>query len=216
MGHVASVIGGVRVDAKVSEQAGAVWQVVPVVRQRAALRFLASQTFDTPAWLLPADVMSRIGPAGSAALSARQSGIITSLTTPARLDRMASSAVLQPGVGYDMHAYLGELTGLVLAGAAPDANRRQLHRAYVDRLEALVSPPAPAAAGPGGGQGGGPGGGAPAVNVRRTDISSAARAQLRAVLATARTNAAASTGTVSRAHWLDLVDRAQAILEPAR
>ena len=216
MGHVTNVIGGMQVDPKVADQPGVVWQVVPVARQRAALRFLATQAFDTPGWLLPADVLSRIGPAGSAALAARQAGVITSLTTPARLDRMASSAVLQPGVGYDMHAYLGELTRLVLAGATPDANRRQLHRAYLDRMEALVAPPAPPSAVPGGGQAGGPGGGAAAVNVRRTDISSAGRTQVRAVLAAARTNAAASTGAATRAHWLDLVERAQAILAPPR
>lgn len=217
MGHVANVVGGMQVDAKVADQPGAVWQVVPVARQREALRFLAAQAFATPAWLAPAEVTSRIGPSASTAIAARQAGVLNSLTSAARLDRLGQAAALEPGVGYDLGTFLAELTPAVLGGASPDANRRQLHRAYLERLEALIDPPAPAAGGAGGGPGGpgGPGG-ANAVNVRRSDISALARAQVRSVQATARANAAASTTATTRAHWADIVDRATAILEPAR
>jgi hypothetical protein len=37
---------------------------------------------------------------------------------------------------------------------------------------------------------------------------------LRAVQAAARANGAAATGPMVRAHWLDLADRVQRILEP--
>lgn len=212
MGHVVNVVGGMQVDAKVSDQAGPVWQVVPVARQREALRFLTAQVFDTPAWLVPSAITSRIGPvnSGMGALATRQAAVLSSLTQPARLDRMSQSAALQPGVGYEVAGFLGELTTAVLGSGAPDANRRQLHRAYVERLEALVNPPAPAAlpAGVPAGFGG------PSVNVRRSDISAAARAQLRAVQGAARTNAAAATGPMVRAHWLDLADRIQRVLSP--
>ena len=216
MGHVTNLVGGMQVDAKVSDQAGPVWQVVPVARQRAALRFLAEQAFETPSWLVPADVISRIGPvaSGMGALATRQAAVVTSLTQPTRLDRIAQSASLQPGVGYELVGFLDELTASVLGTAAPDANRRLLHRAYVERLEALINPPAPAPAaaptGPGGGQAFGP----PPVNLRRSDITAAAHAQLRAVQATARARGAAATGPMVRAHWLELADRASAVLDP--
>ncbi len=216
MGHVTNVVGGMRIDPKVSDQPGPVWQVLPVARQREALRFLASQAFDTPAWLVPADVISRIGPTatGMGALATRQANVLTGLTQPARLDRMSQAAALQPGVGYEIAGYLGELTSVVLGTSPPDANRRLLHRVYLERMQALIDPPPPPAVAPG--TSGGGGGGAVQVNVRRSDISASARVQVRAVAATARTNASTSTPSAQRAHWLDLADRAQAILEPRR
>lgn len=209
MGHVSNLIGGMQVDAKVADQAGPVWQVVPVARQRAALRFLTQQVFDTPSWLLPSDVLSRIGPAAANGLMARQQNVLAQLTDARRLDRMAQAAQLQPGVGYEAATYLGELTRAVVGGASPDANRRTLHRVYLERLEALTEAPAAPS-------GGGGGGGAPALNPRRGDLSALARAQIRAVQATARTNAAAASGATLRAHWQDLADRAGELLDPRR
>jgi hypothetical protein len=218
MGHVTNLVGGMQVDAKVSDQSGPVWQVVPVARQRAALRFLTSQVFETPAWLVPPTILSRIGPTASGAgvLATRQAAVLTSLTQAARLDRMSQASTLQPGVGYEVAGFLSELTTAVVGSGAPDANRRLLHRVYLERLQALSDPPAPASAAAGPGGQGGAGFGPPPVNVRRSDISAAARAQLRAVQTTARANAAAATGPMVRAHWLDIADRSQAILDPRR
>jgi hypothetical protein len=214
MGHVTNVVGGMQIDTKVADQAGPVWQVVPVARQRTALRFLAAQVFDTPTWLAPTDIVSRIGPtaSGLGALATRQAAVLASLTQPARLDRMAQAAALQPGVGYDISGFLDELTASVLGSSVPDANRRVLHRAYVERLESLVNPPAAAAApaGPGGGQGFGP----PPVNLRRSDIAAAARAQLRAVQRAARTRAAGGGGALVNAHYVELADRIERVLNP--
>ena len=216
MGHVTNVIGGMRIDAKVADDAGPVWQVLPVARQRAALRFLTAQAFDTPEWLVPASVIGRIGPvaSGTGALATRQANIIAALTQPTRLDRMAQGAALQPGVGYDIATFLGELTSAVFAPVAPDANRRLMQRVYLERMQALIDPPAaaPSAGGTGGGGGQGP---AP-VNVRRSDISASARAQVRAIAASARGRGTAMSTSAQKAHWLDLADRAQSILDPSR
>ncbi|MDX2183736.1 MAG: zinc-dependent metalloprotease [Gemmatimonadaceae bacterium] len=212
MGHVSNLIGGMVIDTKVSDQPGPVWQVVPTERQRAALRFLSAQVFETPRWLVPVEVMQRIGPSGSgpSVVAARQGAVLTALTQPARLDRLAQGAAVQPGAGYDVATFLDELTASVLGTGAPDANRRTLHRVYVERLEALVNPPAVAA----GGAPQGPPGAAPAVNVRRTDIAAAARAQLRAVQRAARTRAAAPASGMVNAHWVELVDRIERVLNP--
>ena len=51
-----------------------------------------------------------------------------------------------------------------------------------------------------------------APNVRRSDIAALARAELRAVRETARGNAATAAGVV-RAHWQDLADRVDEIME---
>jgi len=212
MGHVANLIGGMIVDSKVSDQAGPVWQVVPVVRQRSALRFLATNVFDTPLWLLPPTILSRTGATASSTLATRQAAIVSALTDPRRLERMAVAGRVQSGVGYDLSVYFNELTAAIAGPPTNDVHRRMLHRVYVERLEALIDPPAaPTGAAPGGP------GAPPPLNVARTDLGAVAREQLRIVRAIASANATtAAAGSVSRAHWADLVARIDRILNPAR
>lgn len=220
MGHVTSVIGGVEVDAKVSEQPGAVYTPVGKARQREALAFLSEHALRTPGWLAPQDILSRIGPqAGGGSLAARQGNVVAALLDARRLDRIALGEQLLPAASaYPLADYLGDVRRALLAapGVPLDANRRQLHRVYLERLEALLAPPpTPAAGGPFGGGGGGgqqlPGIVAP-PNVRRADHAALARAELRAVRTAATASAVSATG-VGRAHWQDIADRVTEILE---
>ncbi len=142
---------------------------------------------------------------------------MTSLLSPARLGRLADSEKYDVMNAYPLMEYLSDLKRNVFTGASPDAGRRQLQRVYVQRLEALVSPPSAPAAGPGGGGGGG---GAPprftpfvtAPNVMQSDLPAMARMQLRDIQREARA-AAATAAPAARAHWLDIADRAAAVLE---
>jgi hypothetical protein len=212
MNHVVTMIGGVEVDLKTSEQAGAVYRVVPKARQQAALAFLSSNVMVTPAWLQPASITQRIGP--STVVSSRQAGLVASLLSPARLGRLAESETYDASNAYPLIEYLAELKRSVFPNGTPDAARRQLHRVYLQRLEALLSPPTPTV-----GAGGGGGGAArfvpfvSAPNVVQSDLPALARVQLREILREAR--AFAATGSpAARAHWLDVADRVTAILNP--
>ena len=220
MGHVTSVIGGVQVDAKVSEQAGGVYAPVNKSRQKAALTFLADNALRTPTWLVPQDILSRIGPqAGGASLATRQGNVVTQLLDARRLDRLTlGEQMLDAASAYPLPEYLGDVRRAVLgsAGGALDANRRQLQRVYLERLEGLLAPP-PAPAG--GGQAGGGGAAGRTLppllappNVRRSDLAALARSELRAVRETARGSVPTTAG-VTRAHWQDLADRVDEILE---
>jgi len=218
MNHVATMLGGVEVDLKTSEQTGAVYRLVPKARQQAALAFLASNVITTPAWLSPAGIAQRIGP--SNLVSTRQAGVLTSLLTPARLGRLAESEKYDAANAYPLAEYMADLKRTVFSGNAPDAGRRGLQRVYVQRLESLVSPPTTPTGGPPGGGGGGGGAGArftPFVTapvLAQSDLPALARLQLREIQRDARTAAVASAGTTSRAHWSDIADRVTAILEP--
>jgi hypothetical protein len=218
MNHVATMLGGVEVDLKTSEQTGAVYRVVPKARQQAALAFLSANVITTPAWLSPPGIAQRIGP--SNVVSTRQAGVLTSLLTPARLGRLAESEKYDAANAYPLAEYMADLKRTVFSGNAPDAGRRQLQRVYVQRLESLVSPPTTPAGGPPGGGGGGGGAGArftPFVTapvLAQSDLPALARLQLREIQRDARTAAVASAGTTSRAHWSDIADRVTAILEP--
>jgi len=218
MGHVTTVIGGVEVDLKTADIAGAVFTVVPKARQKAALAFLAENAIATQAWLAPKDILTRIGPDGT--LAARQAGVVTSLLSAGRLGRLAEAERYDAVNAYPLAEYLGDLKKVVWT-AHPDATARQLQRVYLTRLAALVNPPAPAVAAPGAG-GPPPGGPQRAVpfvtapNVPLSDLPALARAQLREIQREARASAASATAAVERAHWSDIVDRVTEILEPKK
>ncbi len=212
MRHVVSVIGGVYVDPKTAGQPGAVYTPVPRAQQKRALNFLAEQAIRTPEWLAPASITSRTGPSS---LTNAQANVVVQLLEARRLYRLSQSEAMDRASAYPLAEYLGDLRRVVWSGANPDANRRALHRVYLDRLDALVTPPAPQS-----GQGGGPGGGAAPtpllapLNVQRTDLPALARSELRTIRAEAARAAASASTSVQRAHWADVVARVDAILEP--
>jgi hypothetical protein len=222
MGHVATVIAGVNVDLKTSDQSGAVYRIVPKARQKAALAFLNENVFVTPQWLEPKDILSRVGPGG---LAARQAAILTNLISNARLGRLAELEKFDAANAYPVDEFLGDIKrdvwGTPLANA-PDAGRRTLQRAYLQRLGQIVNPPAPPPgpvnAAPGGG------GGPPPpprpflgpVNVERSDLPALARAQLREIQREAKLAAGTAKGAIERAHWSDVADRVTEILEPKK
>ncbi|MEO7361871.1 MAG: zinc-dependent metalloprotease, partial [Gemmatimonadaceae bacterium] len=213
MGHVATVIGGVSVDLKTADQTGAVYTVIPKAKQKAALAFLAKNIITTPEWLQPREIVSRIGP--STTLGARQSGIVTSLLSPARLARLSEAEKFDPSNAYPVTEYLADLKRAVWTAGPLDGNRRVLQRVYLQRLEALVSPPAPSA--PGAAAGGPPSRPTPFVtapNLAQSDLPAFARMQLRDIQREARASATTATSATLRAHWSDIADRATKILDP--
>jgi hypothetical protein len=217
MRHVASVIGGVQVDPKTSSQAGAVYTPVARARQQRALAFLAENALRTPEWLAPASITSRTGPSP---VVAAQSSVVAALLDPRRLDRLSMGEQMSPAA-YPLAQYMADLHRAVWTGSSPDANRRALHRVYLDRLAVLIAPPAtptgPGAPGGGGGEGGPPRALPPLlapVNVQRSDLPALARSELRAIRAEAQRAAGGSSTAVQRAHWADVVARADAILDP--
>ena len=218
MGHVATVIGGVTVDLKTADQSGAVYTVVPRARQKAALTFLGENILTTPAWLQPRDIVSRLGP--STVLAARQAAMVSSLLSTARLSRLAESERYDAASAYPLTEYMADLKQHVWSGVRPDASRRQLQRVYLQRLEALITPPV-TPPGLAGFPSGGGGGGAPArpvpfvtpTTLLLSDLPALARMQLRDIQREARLAAATSDAT-ARAHWSDVSDRITQILEP--
>src|SRR5688572_7786930 len=226
MGHVVTNIGGVTVDFKTAEQSGPVYRPLPKAKQKAALQFLTDNVIKTPEWLAPESILSRIGPpSGNAVLATRQANIIVQLLDARRLSRLTDSEALDEANAYPLTEYLNDLRRAVWgapgSGTAPDAGRRTIRRVYLERLDALISPPLPAAGaavqGPGaGGPPQNPGPLLAAPNVPRSDLPALARSQVRAIREEARRAAASAPAGVVRAHWQDIGDRADDILEPRR
>ncbi|HXT14805.1 MAG TPA: zinc-dependent metalloprotease [Gemmatimonadaceae bacterium] len=215
MGHVATEIGGVTVDLKSGDQGANVYRVVPKAKQKEALAFLNTNVFNTPAWLAPADITSRIGPSP---LETRQAAVLTSLLSTPRLGRLAESERMDPANAYALADYLADLKADVFAGSAADANRRTLQRVYVERLAAIVNPPAPPTPGPGVIQQGAPTPPPPflgAPNIPRSDLPAMARMQLRQIRDDAHERASRTTGA-AKAHWEDIAARTDDALDPRK
>jgi hypothetical protein len=217
MGHVVTIIGGVHVDLKSTDQPGAVYHGVGKARQKAALEFLRANVFDTPAWLAPREILDRVGPpAGATSIANRQAGVVNQLLDPRRLGRLQEQESIDPANAYPLAEYMSDLTrALMGTDAAADANRRALQRAYIERLETIIDPPAQTG-------GGGFGGGGPSSpllatpNLERSDIVALAKAQVRQMQQQAETRGAAAPAGIARAHWRDLAERAARILDPSR
>ncbi|WP_420457458.1 zinc-dependent metalloprotease [Rubrivirga sp.] len=143
LGHVGRQIGGVTIDPKTADEAGPVYQPVDADRQRAALAFLVDEGFTTPDWLLDTDVLSRTQPAGVLGTVQRlQESALTRVLDPVRIGRLAEAEWLG-GDAYPAAEMMDDLqAGLfreIDRGAAIDASRRALQRAYVDRLGELLN-----------------------------------------------------------------------------
>ncbi len=220
MGHVASLIGGVIVDLRTSDQPGTVFHAVPAQRQRAAVAFLSREVFDFPEWLAPSSILSRIGPpTGATSVTSRQAAILSQLLDARRLTRIEGGGAFGDAGGYSLAEYLADLRQAVwpaaTSGMQLDAGRRAIQRVYLERLAALLEPQAaPSTAG-----------GAVTLpspflatpNMSRSDAPALMRSQLKSIRDQARRDASGTgAGSITRAHWLDVADRIDVILDPMR
>ena len=155
LGHVTRQVGGVTISPRLADQDVPIYVPVEADRQRAAVRFVLDEGFARPDWLLDADLLARIEPAGAADRVARvQETALASLLNPVRLNRLAE-AEWTARAGQDVYtapAMLADLRAGVwaetAAGAAIAPSRRALQHAHVDRLADLLdadAEPMPAA-----------------------------------------------------------------------
>ena len=143
LGHVGRQIGGVTIDPKMVGEDGAVYQPVDAERQRAAVRFLVEEGFQTPDWLLDAGLLSLIEPAGTSDRIQRlQETALTRVLDPVRLGRLAEAEWLSDDA-YPAAEMMDDLQAGLFEEAARgreiDPARRALQRAYVDRLGEILN-----------------------------------------------------------------------------
>ncbi len=182
------------------------------------MAFLGREVFDSPEWLAPPSILSRIGPpSGATSVSARQATILNLLLDPRRLARIEGSSAFGGQGGYSPVEYLNDLRRVVWGTGSPasqlDAGRRAVQRVYLERLAALLNPPATSVAA--GAAASLPSPFLAIPNVSRSDVPAIVRSQLKSIRDGARISAlVAGEGTIARAHWLDVVDRIETILDP--
>ena len=209
MYHVVTVVGGVYVTPKTSEQEGSIYKVVPREKQEIALQFLIDNVFETPTWLVNNDLLRRIEHAGTVdRLRSRQVSVLNNLLSPQRLQRMIEATTVDGETGYPLIDFMSDLKAgvwneLRISRPVVDTYRRNLQRGYLERLEYLLTEePDPRFAAFFG-----------AVDVSQSDIRAVVRGQLKELRAESLNASRRTRDSVTRYHLLDLVDRIDTVLD---
>jgi hypothetical protein len=216
MGHAVTYIGGVYTDYKTTEQDGAVFTVVPKALQKEAMAFLQKNLFTTPTWLLNKNIVDKVSSPVEDRISSLEDTWLGALLSTPRLQRLISSTNRDANA-YRIDEFMDDLTKGIwseLPAHKPiDNYRRNLQKAYVERLGVLASNASS------GGPSFGGGGGiiisfGPSIEIKKTDIISVARGTLRALKAEIAAALPAYTDKMSRYHLQDLNERIDRILNP--
>lgn len=143
MGHVANNVGGVYEYRKTSDEDGVVFTHVPKEKQRAAVNFLNQELFQTPTWMIDQDILARVESAGMVErIRGLQARTMSSLFNKDRLNRLIENQALNGSGAYTTLDLFTQIKNGVWSelksGATPDAYRRNLQRAWIDQMEALM------------------------------------------------------------------------------
>jgi hypothetical protein len=213
IGHVATNIGGVKEDRKNPDQKGNVFTPVPAKEQAASMDWLLNNAFANLNWLNQAKIIGNIHHANHVeTIRTLQVRYINLLLSPERLARLMENEV--KGVSYNANDMITQLqNGLfkeLAGGSQVDIYRRNLQKAYIDRLGQLMAD-----------QPANPGSAAAFQNPNATpyslsqsDIRSIVRAQLVKLSQQLKAAAPKYSNDLSRFHIDDAIARINEILNP--
>ena len=215
MGHAAANIGGVYEYYKTYEQEGAVYTHVDKKHQRACMQFLQEQLFTTPTWMLDNDIFNKIEFAGVLDRMRRtQTGTLNRLLSFDRLARISENEALNGG---DAYAMIEMMTALrkgiwseLYSNTAIGIYRRNLQRAYIDRLAYLMTESQEPLSGSARRYSN-----RTRVLVSQSDIRAVSRAQLVNLKKAINTSLTGTTDQNTRYHLQEAVVRIDAILDPS-
>jgi hypothetical protein len=147
LGHVANTVGGFVRNNVWYGDGERVFEPVSAARQREAVQFLNEHAFHVPPTLVTPDILERLESHGAAdRVLNLQRGLLRSLLSQRRIDRMAEFVNRNPKDSYSPHQLVDDLhAGIwseLRAGSVEiDLFRRNLQRAFVDLLIGELEPP---------------------------------------------------------------------------
>lgn len=143
VGHVVTNVGGVYQVRKSQSQEGRPYTPVSQETQRRAMDYLDRQVFQTPEWMLDEDLLYRIQNSGAPdRIRQLQAGALSRVLQVERMKRLVEDEAFQGEDAYTLGEMLDDLRGAVWtelrSGEAIDTYRRNLQRAYLDRVAELM------------------------------------------------------------------------------
>ncbi len=216
MNHVTSNVGGVYETYKSVEQAGDIYEPTPRATQKEAVAFLHKQLFETPTWLIDRSVLNKISaPVANERVQNTQTSVLNNLLDAQRLFKLSAAANRYGSNTYTLDEMMDDVRKGIWSELATkkaiDPYRRNLQKAYTEKLIDLITPAAPAASAIlVGGRLFGP----VSVNTKNTDVTSVTRGQLRTLQSEVNAAIGGTTDKMSRYHLQDVSDRIKKALDP--
>ena len=207
MGHVSNNIGGVYEYNKTYDQEGVVYMPVPKERQEESMEFLQDQLFTTPEWMIDTEILNRIESDGNLErVRGVQVRTLNNVLDFGRMGRMIENETLNGKSAYALTEMMNDLRSGIFSelrsGKKIDTYRRNLQRAYVERLEYLLTKEQEGRRN------------ATSVNVSQSDIRAVSRAELNTLRRLVNSAIGRTGDSLSRYHLQDLRERIDLILDP--
>lgn len=144
MGHVTANVGGIYEYYKTYDQEGAVYTHVPKNLQKDAMAFLRSQLFETPTWLIDQNIFNKIEFDGAIERMRKlQVRTLNSILDFGRMARAIENEMVNGENAYTLLEIMDDLRDGIWTelkqGGKVDVYRRNLQRAYIDRLAYLMT-----------------------------------------------------------------------------
>lgn len=201
MGHVASNVGGVYQYTKTYDEAGVIYTHVPKAKQQQAMTFLRQQLFQTPNWLIDAQVLDRIESTGIVnRLLSLQKRTLNNLFDAQRLGRLVEAQATEGNRAYSLMDLFNDSRAAIWqelsTGGAIDTYRRNLQRAYVEKMGALMN--------------------AKAAEGIHSDAKAMARYTLRQLKTAIQASLNRSLDDFSKLHLEDILAQIDLLLQPPR
>ena len=207
MGHVSNNIGGVYEYNKTYDQEGVVYMPVPKERQEESMEFLQDQLFTTPEWMIDTEILNRIESDGNLErVRGVQVRTLNNVLDFGRMGRIIENETLNGKSAYALTEMMNDLRSGIFSelrnGKKIDTYRRNLQRAYVERLEYLLTKEQEGRRN------------ATSVNVSQSDIRAVSRAELNTLRRLVNSAIGRTGDSLSRYHLQDLRERIDLILDP--
>jgi len=197
MGHVVNNVAGIYEYDKTGEQKGPVYVTVAREKQVRAMQFFDRQLFTTPSWMINKDILGKIEGSGTMdRIRSLQTSTLNALFAQDRMKRLSEQAALQGNKAYSLNDLFYDSKKMIYREldlhTTPDAYRRNLHRALLDKFASLLT--------------------LDNTDISQSDISSLARLTVSQIKQAANREAAIIADATTKAHYLDLAQRAGLIL----
>ena len=213
IGHVIYNFGGVYENLKKNSQQGPVYEYVSRETQKEAATFLNKQVFTTPTWLINKDIAGKTGTNAAVTILSLQETALAKMLNTATMNKMLNAEASIGAQAYTVNDLLTDMKQSIfteLPSKKPvDIYRRNLQKAYVERLGMLINPPSTPA-----GISFTFGNASPQVDVKKTDILSYLKGHGRELKAMIDAAALSSSDKTTKYHYQDMSDRLKKILDP--
>jgi hypothetical protein len=211
--HVLRNVGGVYETYKSSTQDGDVFESVNKVTQKEAFGFVTNNVLQTPTWLLDKTILNKINnPIANERVQSIQTNTLNNLIDGARLNRMILSASRFGAANvYTFDELLEDTKKAVwseLSNNKPiDVYRRNLQKAHVEKLIALLTPSFTTIT---------LGNNTMTIgaDTKNTDVTSYVKGQLKSLQSELNAAALTNTDKMTKYHLQDASDRIKKALDP--